>query len=99
LNATVRAWRPQLGRPEERREAANADVRSATKKLFGHSNLVGIQAIVDEPGTDDLPSIPISSCCLVFTPQAIRGVLCVMPNRPRASSKIIPPWPLTRDSR
>ncbi len=44
-------------------------------------------------------SIPISSCFLVFTPQAIRGVLCVMPNRPRASSKIIPPWPLTRDSR
>src|SRR5437870_13867405 len=59
----------------------------------------GIQSIVDEPATHDLPSIPISSCFLLFTPQAIRGVLCVMPNRPRASSKIIPPWPLTRDSR
>ena len=35
--------------------------------------------------------IPELSCFPVFTAQAMRGVLCAIPNLPRASSKIIPP--------
>ncbi len=43
--------------------------------------------------------IPELSCFAVFTAQAMRGVLCAIPNLPRASSKIIPPCPCSRDSR
>jgi hypothetical protein len=35
----------------------------------------------------------------VFSDHAIRGVLWAMPRRPRASSKIMPPCPLTRACR
>lgn len=35
--------------------------------------------------------IPELSCFPVFTAQAMRGVLCAIPNLPRASNKIIPP--------
>jgi len=41
-------------------------------------------------------SIPEFSCFDVLKAQAIRGVLCAIPIRPRVSSRIIPPCPLRR---
>src|SRR5438034_11184715 len=43
-----------------------------------------------------LLSIPEFSCLDVLKAQAIRGVLCAIPIRPRVSSRIIPPCPLRR---
>jgi hypothetical protein len=40
--------------------------------------------------------MPELSSRAVLSAQAIRGVLCAMPRRPRASSKIMPPCPFTR---
>src|SRR5437763_13095798 len=42
---------------------------------------------------------PLCSVAAVRTPHAILGVLCAMPQFPRASSTIMPPWPCNRLSR
>src|SRR5919197_5273056 len=62
--------------------------------VFGTYKNVRIKSEIQDPPY----SIPEACFSTVFTPQAMRGVLCAMTNLPSASSKMIPPCPLTRSS-
>src|ERR1035437_5365470 len=48
-------------------------------------------------GTQEVKNwMPVLECSAVASAQAIRGVLCAIPIRPRVSTRIIPPWPFRR---